>query len=271
MKRPVVSVIITTKNEAGVLGDLLQSLACQTYKKIEVIIVDNHSTDRTIEIAKRFGVVILTAGPERSAQRNFGARQAKGSYVLFLDADMVLAPTIVSECVQLALRDTRVKLVVIPERSRGSGFWAACKALERRCYEGDESLEAARFFQKDAFWQTGGYDELLTGPEDWDLPQKMKRSYAFKRISSYIIHNERTATLASLAKKKFYYGLKVSAYITQHPLSVTGTQLVYLLRPAFYRNWRLLAADPVHTLGMIVMLSVEQAAGFAGFVKGRFL
>ncbi|MBI5449584.1 glycosyltransferase [Candidatus Gottesmanbacteria bacterium] len=271
MKYPAVSIIITTKNEEDVIASLLKSVKRQTYPNIEIIVVDNHSTDKTCDIVKRFGIAVLTDGPERSAQRNAGAKCARGRYVFFLDADMVLSESVVFECVDMAVKNSDAKLIVVPERSAGVGFWAACKTLERRCYEGDATLEAARFFDKKAFWDAGGYDERLTGPEDWDLPQRMQQKYPLRRIFSYIMHNERRVRLRSLMKKKFYYGLKVSKYISQHPLSVTGTQLVYLFRPAFYRNWRLLARDPVHAIGMIIMLGFEQVAGFAGFVRGRMV
>ncbi len=266
---PLISVIITTKNEESVIGQLLDSLRRQTEKRFEIIIVDNYSSDRTREIAKRYTKRIFLKGPERSSQRNFGASKAGGRYLLFLDADMVLGPDVLAQCLAAVKKNKRIKAVVIPEKSAGNSFWAKCKTLERACYVGDGTIEAARFFDTHAFVEAGGYDDRLTGPEDWDLPQKVKAKHAIGRIASFIMHNERNITLAGLAKKKYYYGLKVARYVSQHPLSITGQQLVYLLRPAFYRNWKLLVSHPVLTLGMIMMLAVEQCAGFAGFVKGK--
>lgn len=271
MDTPLVSVVITTKNEEDVLEELLKSLKRQTYRHVEIIVVDNHSTDRTLRIARRYTQWCYLKGPERSLQRNFGARNAHGAYLLFLDADMMVEPPVIEECVRLVHKKTDVKIVVIPERSVGTGFWAECKILERACYANDDTIEAARFFEARVFWEMGGYDERLTGPEDWDLPQKIKRKYRWERGTSFIIHRERNVTLSQLARKKYYYGLKVSRYVSQHPLSVTAGQLIYLLRPAFYRNWRLLLSNPINTGGMILMLAVEQFAGLAGFVKGRFL
>ena len=87
-----VSVIVTTKNEEDVIGTLLKSIKKQTYPSIETLIVDNHSSDNTIKIAKKYKVECFTFGPERSAQRNFGAKKSRGKYLLFLDADMELNP-----------------------------------------------------------------------------------------------------------------------------------------------------------------------------------
>ena len=70
--RSLVSVIITTKNEEDVIATLLQSTVEQSYKNIEILLIDNNSTDKTLEIVSKFPVQKYTYGPERSAQRNFG-------------------------------------------------------------------------------------------------------------------------------------------------------------------------------------------------------
>ena len=75
---PVVSVIITTKNEESIIERLIESIRKQTYADKEIILVDNSSKDRTLELAKKMGGKGYTYGPERSSQRNFGAKQAKG-------------------------------------------------------------------------------------------------------------------------------------------------------------------------------------------------
>jgi glycosyltransferase involved in cell wall biosynthesis len=266
---PLVSVIITTRNEAKTLERLLLSIASQTYSNIEIIVVDNNSQDKTKRIASQYTKFIFNKGPERSAQRNFGAKKAKGSYYLMLDADMVLEKHVLSDCVNLVTEQPAYKAVIIPEKSVGIGFWAQAKALERQCYVGDDTIEAARFFEKRAFQEAGGYDEVITGPEDWDLPQKIKKSHPIGRIKSAIIHHEGHLTLAKLARKKFYYGKKVAPYIAKHPVSTTTQQLVYLLRPAFYKHWKLLLQHPGYFLGMLCILGIEQCAGFIGYLYGR--
>lgn len=268
-KNPLVSVVVTTKNASRTLPALLESIQKQTYQNYEVIVVDNASNDATKAVAKRYTPHVYNQGPERSAQRNYGANKARGEYYLFLDADMVLEEDVVAQCVAAVTKNPQLKAVVVPEKSVGSGFWAQCKALERACYVGDATLEAARFIAKDAFWEAGGYDESLTGPEDWDLPQKIRKKYEQGRIKSFIYHNEGAVTLWQLAQKKYYYGQKAAPYIAKHPLTTTVQQVVYLLRPAFYRNWRLLCRKPRYLMGMLVILAFEQIAGFLGFLKGR--
>lgn len=265
---PLVSAIITTKNEEAHIENCLKSIAAQSYKNIEIIVVDNNSTDRTKKIAEKFTKNIFNAGPERSAQRNFGAKKAKGEYLIFIDADMILTKNVISDCIG-KLSDKEVGAVVVPERSIGKGYWAKVKAFERSLYEGDSSIEAARFFKTSIFLEVGGYNRNITGPEDWDLPQRVKRKYKVARAKNFILHDEGNVSLLTLMRKKYYYGLKVPTYLNNdHPLMLTVQQVVYLLRPAFYRNWKKLTRNPRVTLGMIIMLSLEQMAGFMGFVRG---
>jgi len=70
----LVSVIITTKNEAKNIKQCLESIKRQTYAAIEIVVVDNNSLDATVAITKAYTAHIFTKGPERSAQRNFGAK-----------------------------------------------------------------------------------------------------------------------------------------------------------------------------------------------------
>lgn len=96
---PTVSVIVPARNEEASLADCLRSLVAQTGVNFEVILVDDHSTDRTREIALSFpGVRVIDAGPlpEGWTGKNnavtAGAREARGEWLLFTDADTVHLP-----------------------------------------------------------------------------------------------------------------------------------------------------------------------------------
>lgn len=269
-KKPLVSVLVHTKNSERTVLEHLESIKNQSYKNIEIIVVDNNSQDNTVKIAKKFTKKIFNSGPERSAQRNFAAKKAHGDFFLVPDSDMILDKKVIEECVSKINKDQKIKAIIICERTRGVGFWAKCKALERECYVGDNAIEAARFFEKNVFWEMDGYDENITGPEDWDLPQRIKKKYKIGRIKSQIVHDEGEIILSSLMKKKYYYAQKVFIYLKKHPFETTSGQLIYLLRPAFYRNWKKLLRNPIITCGMIFMLFLEQLAGLFGFLKASF-
>lgn len=269
MDEPLVSVIITTKNSSRTLEKLLKSIKGQIYKKIEVILVDNSSTDKTIEIAKKYTPKVFLKGPERSAQRNFGASKSSGQYLFFIDSDMVLGKDVVSECVKKFNLSDNLGGVIVPERSFGEGFWSKAKILEREINEGEIYFEAARFFPREIFNKFGGYNESLTGPEDWDLPQRISKKFIISRISSFIFHDEGRHTLLGLAKKKFYYGLSVHEYLKSQKMSLINQKTFYLLRPALYRHWRKIISHPITYMGMVVMLFVEMCSGALGYFVGR--
>ena len=143
----LVSIIITTRNEEKLLERLIRSIKKQSYKNKEIIIVDNNSSDSTIEVIKRLKVAAYNFGPERSAQRNFGAGVSKGKHLLFLDADMELTKNVIKECVEVVKRNKVIGGVIIPEKSIAFKFWEKIKAFERSFYnlEGDNETDAARF------------------------------------------------------------------------------------------------------------------------------
>lgn len=272
-KKDLVSVIITSKNEDDVIGDLLGSVIKQTYKNIEIILVDNDSTDDTLKIANRFKTVkICKQGPERSAQRNYGASVSKGEYLLFLDADMKLSQKVIEECVEVASSDKKIGSVIIPEQSEAYTFWERVKAFERSFYnaKGDSVTDAARFFKKKAFKKAKGYDETITGPEDWDLPETIRElGYKDGRVSARIYHRERATSLLVLFKKKFYYGLYAHKYLEKHNIPIISPKTIYFLRPLFYKSWRRLISHPSLALGMIIMLFTQTLGGGLGYLIGR--
>jgi glycosyltransferase involved in cell wall biosynthesis len=259
-ERPLVSVVVPTKNSARTLDACLASVTRQT-DGVEVIVVDNFSSDETREIAELHGCAVLTAGPERSAQRNHGARSSSGSYVLFVDSDMVLEPTVVEEC--LAAARSGAAAAIIPETSFGEGFWARCKRLERSCYVGDDEIEAARFYGRDLFFRIGGFDEQLSAGEDWDLHQRVRTDGArVDRVKSFIHHDEGRVKLTRLMVKKFQYGKSMPLYKRKHR-GLSNRQL-RLIRPAFVRHRRTLASEPLALTGLVIMKSLEFSAGAAG-------
>lgn len=271
-QQPLVSVIVTTKNESEVVGRLLSSVRDQSYPSIETILVDNSSTDQTKQVADRFTKLVYVFGPERSAQRNFGAQKSQGKYLLFLDADMELEKNVVADCVRVARLDSLCGGVVIPEESVARGFWEKVKAFERSFYNlaGDEITDAARFFPKEVFNLVDGYDESITGPEDWDLPEQIKREgFLIRRISSKIYHYERIKSLFSLIRKKYYYGKRANQYLTKQQISPFSAKTIYFFRPVFYRNWRLLFKNPVLSIALLIMLTAELIGGGTGFLAGR--
>jgi glycosyltransferase involved in cell wall biosynthesis len=263
---PGVSVIVPTRNSCRTLEACLTSIRNQTYRQLEVIVVDNGSTDDTVATAQRLADTACHYGPvawiATSAQRNQGARAAVGTHLLFIDSDMRLSPDVVRECVDTSAR-TGSPAIIIPEISVGEGFWARCRALERSCYGGDDSAEAARFFTREAFTAAGGYDEDLTALEDWDLSQRIAGRRSVPRISATILHDEGRLRLLTAAAKKRYYGASFRRLVRKHGRRAM-VRANFVVRPAFFRNWRRLRSGGTATAGMFVLKSVELVAAASG-------
>jgi len=87
--QPFISIIIPTYNEENFLPKLLKSIRKQAYKNKEVIVADAGSTDKTREIAEKYGAKVVEGGMPATG-RNNGAKKSKGDIIIFLDADVVL-------------------------------------------------------------------------------------------------------------------------------------------------------------------------------------
>lgn len=268
---PLVSIVIPTKNSEKFIGCCLESVKDQTYQNLEIIVVDNNSTDRTKEIAKKHADKIFNYGPERSAQRNFGAKNCTGEYMVFIDSDMKLSRKVILSCVEKIKENKSIKGIVIPEESFGEGFWAECKKLEKSFYVGIDWMEGARFFDKKAFWRAGGYDENMISGEDWDLSQKVAEKNKIGRIGEFIFHNEGRVSLSKILAKKFYYAKNFCRYTDKeknknHLKKQTGIIGRYKL---FFSKPERLLDDSLIGIGMLLMKTCEFGFGGAGYLMSK--
>ena len=242
MTHPLVSIVITTKNEEDNIENCLISITEQTYPNIEVIVVDNNSTDKTFEIALKFTDKVFNKGLERSTQRNYGmVKIACGKYVMFLDADMILGPKAIEACVFMTENEDCVALH-IPEFVLGTKYFTRVRRFERSFYNGTV-VDGARFFKKSIFVEVGGFDETMSGPEDWDIDKKVKQigqigllptSSEYLEENSWknknfiiergvdpnekwnsIFHNESEFDIKIYLAKKKYYSKSIDNYVAK--------------------------------------------------------
>lgn len=153
----------------------------------------NKSTYENIEM------IVVNENKERSEQRNIGIRNAKGEYILLLDSDMEITPTLIEECVLLCKGKKGYDALFIPEKIKGKGFWIKVRDFERSFYDGTR-IDAIRFVKKS---KCQLFDEGLTGAEDWDW---CRRTLGKKCVTeSVLYHNEGTFSFKRYAQKKGYY------------------------------------------------------------------
>lgn len=262
MTAPLVSVVVPTRNSAGTLERCLRSARAQRHANgdcfpVEVIVVDNHSTDATALVAAGLADRVEVCGPERSAQRNRGTALAGAPVVLFVDSDMVLEPTVCAEVAD-RLADASVGAVIIPELSFGAGFWARCRAFERRVTMGDGNTEAARGYRVGDLAAAGGWDESLNAFEDWDLHDRVTaRCGPPARTDAFVHHDEGRLSLRTSYAKKRYYGAFLPGYLRSRPAAAAGR----LSPRRLLRRPGMLLASP-HLAGGMVVLKLVEVTGF---------
>lgn|GEM_PF-3398028 len=102
MTEPLVTIVITSYNYAHCVGDAISSALGQTYRNLDVLVLDNASTDASLEAISAFGdprlrVVVHPENVGIQRNHNYGIREALGDYVVFLSADDMLLPTLVED------------------------------------------------------------------------------------------------------------------------------------------------------------------------------
>ncbi len=264
MKHPLVSVIVPTKNSEEFLDLCLQSVKNQTYKNIELIVVDNSSTDGTKDIAKKYTVNVFNKGPERSAQVNFGVTKAKGQYVYKVDSDFVLDNKVVKECVDKTREG--FDAVVVHNTPDDSVSWIAkIRKFEVDMYKYDIAHSSARFVKKEFYNKIGGFNERITAGEDYDFQNKLNRAdYKTGFIVAEALHLGEPKHFWPHMKKYYLYGKDFSNYKENNPRE-SKTQLKFV-RSIYKKNWRKFVKHPLRTSLFFYYISCKFIFGGLGYL-----
>ena len=246
------SVVITTRNEEANIANCIRSFDGRR-DDVEVIVVDNSSTDRTKEIAAELGATVLDKGPERCAQRNLGWRTAKAEWVVILDADMMLPADTLDEMLEIAGGESSGRPLVywIPEVRTGKGIRTKARNFERSFYDGT-CIDALRLFHKSVLVKVGGYDEsLIAGGEDWELDLRIIATGVDAAVMKHhLVHNEKSLSFRRLMSKKAYYSKGVADYQAKwagHPALRKQFGFFYRYIGVFVEDgkWRRLLRHPI--------------------------
>jgi glycosyltransferase involved in cell wall biosynthesis len=269
----LVSVVIPTYNSARFLGVCLESLKNQSWKELEVIVVDDGSTDGTLEIAEKYECIVInnpTRG--RAEAKNEGIKHSVGDFFFFIDSDMELTRNAISKCVQLARETPSIGGVVVPERSVGKSFWVRVRDFERSFYS-ESVIESARFFPAKLAKEVGGFEERLVFFEESTLPYKIQRKghCTFLRTNPMVLHHEEDFSLMTWLRKKFYYGKTIHLYRERYG-DFLGVQISIPFRLGLFMNdRRRFLSKPKLALGLILLKSLEYFATNAGQVHSKIV
>lgn len=265
MKKPLVSVIVPSFNSEKFIDDCLRSVKNQTYKNIELIVVDNYSTDNTRKIAKKYTSKVYLKGPERGAQMNYGFNRAKGEYIYRIDSDFVLEKEVIEQCVEKCEKEKLDGIAVHNTSGEGLGFWADVRKIERDTYKDDDLIVGVRFVSKKALDKMGQFDEGMAGPEDFEFHNKfINAGFKYGRIKAIERHLGEFKSVKDIWKKFFYYGKSNYYYVKKYPSRAAKQYIPF--RPSYFKHFDDLVANPLLFLGFIVMNVVKYSAGGSGFL-----
>lgn len=183
---PLVSVIIPCFNHGKFLSEAINSVLDQTYSPIEIIIVNDGSTDNTKEVASAFPMVkyVYQENQGLSAARNTGIKSCKGDYLVFLDADDLLLKDAIDFNLRFLLEDRNLAFVsggynletadyeIIPKQKVIDSKKAYLLLLNKNYIE----MHAAVMYRKTVF-EEFLFDTNLKACEDYDLYLKVARKY----------------------------------------------------------------------------------------------
>jgi glycosyltransferase involved in cell wall biosynthesis len=266
-RTPLVSVIIPTKNSSNTLQKCLESIKNQDYRNIEIIIVDNYSTDATVEIAKRYTPLIYTFSPERSSQINYGVQKCSGTYIYRVDSDFVLENNVISEAVNESENGNYGAVLIHNTSDPSVSFWAKVRKFERDMYGSDDLNVAVRFIRRDVFLSVGGFDPRLIYGEDYDLHNRIVQKHKIGRIGAKEMHLGEYKSIRDIAKINYYYGKTAGLFLKKN--KARGYKQVSPFRKVYLKNYKKFLQHPALGTGFIVYQAVRYGSGALGLLSSK--
>ncbi|MPY63211.1 glycosyltransferase family 2 protein [Streptomyces spongiae] len=214
MPRPLVSVVIPNYNYGNSIGLCVDAALQQTYTPLEVIVVDDHSTDDSLRTARSRDVTVLQT-PRNSGvavARNTGAAAARGEILFFVDSDVALRPDAVEKAVE--------ELLAHPEYGAVCGIYEdeplirdsvveECRVLQAYCWRMDSLGTVSFLFSsltaipRRVFQEIGPFNPRLRQTEEVDYGQRMSERYQIRVTPDVLGRHDDDDRLLPLLRKLF--------------------------------------------------------------------
>lgn len=229
---PLVSVIVPAFNASEYIGETIDSILSQSYPNLEVIVVDDGSTDDTKDRLSAFGNRIAYHYQNNSgvsAARNAGILRSRGELVTCIDADDIMNPGKVSAQVDFIDRNSDVpivftdylnfsgkefcekshfktceRLMEVLSRSREDHVLTSEEALSIMAEENFTNLGSAPLFRRDALSKVGLYDNFLSQGEDFEFHYRFAKRYPIGVIDTIMLYRRLHADNATKRLGRLY-------------------------------------------------------------------
>jgi glycosyltransferase involved in cell wall biosynthesis len=256
----LVSVIIPAFNAADFIGETLSSVLSQSYKNIELIVVDDGSNDNTRTVVESFGnkikYIYQANSGGCSSPRNNGFRHSSGKFLHFFDADDLMLPNNIEEKVAYLLNHPDVGMVCSDYRNFRANnqqielepsHFSTCPIIMSMFranptsnslhLTGDQASEiilrenytisGSVMFPRDVFEEVGTYDEALTSSEDFDIHYRTLLSHDCGIIKNTGFHRRlHNANMTSNPIKMFTNGIRSAEKLLSLETSITKKRLL---------------------------------------------
>ncbi len=268
-----ISLLVPVYNVAPLINKVLESIKKQDYPIREIIVIDNHSSDNSVEVVKRFinknrQMKIKLIQRDKtygiSASYNLGAKLAKGDYLISLHSDSIL-PTSkeVSRLIEPFLQDSNVittyPLVVHPRDVWLTyNFWQKC--LFGTVYATENPSMNGKFdcYKKSAFLKIGGYNEKRfhhgMGTEDADMHHRLGKEGKVVATKARVIHLhgfEKNYSLKDWIARRKFLSISYGRYIKMHAKDMGIVTGIFFIKPLLLASFLLGFLNPIFFLPVI--------------------
>ncbi|WP_328319569.1 glycosyltransferase family 2 protein [Streptomyces sp. NBC_00388] len=261
--RPSVSVIIPNYNYEKTLRACLESVFAQSHPPLDVVVVDDASTDTSRDIARQFPCVLVASPVNRgvSAARNLGVAASRGEILFFLDSDTALAPDALANAVDLLLSDPEtgcVHGILAPEPLFDDGPVERYHALHAHFWRrrGVGIVRTAFFalaaIPRAVFEETGPFDENLRDSEDVEYSGRLAARHRIRMTETVIGRHDDVDKYGDMLREQYRRSqlliptaavqqARAGGLTANRPLGVVATGLAIATAPlGFLSLWLLL-------------------------------
>ncbi len=299
----LVSVVVPVRNGAPQIARCLQALLNQTLRPCEIIVVDGHSTDSTVEIARAFPVTVLYEDHRTvGGARQVGVERARGDYVAFTDADCIPR----KDWLENLVREFDGDIVGVGGgiQNIGKGLWEESIALALDTFLGSANSVQDRvlkekqivksisgcncIYQKKDIVAVGGFDVRLSINEDTELNSRLQQLGTLVYTPNAIVHHHQGRGLGEFVRRMHFFGYgrgvnRLWDLQVVPPIAAIGVFLMAFIAPlvfvallgiyaAIIGSYALIflvkARRPEYLFSIPVVFVLEHVSYTSGFWKG---